>query len=248
MSAKLIVGTDGADNLSGHAGLDEIYGLGGNDVLFGDDTYDALLGGDGQDEIYGGNGSDMINGENGFDFLVGQMGDDTIYGGRGNDRLYGESGSDLLYGEEGNDILVGGLGADILNGGAGEDIYFFQKGSGNDVVNNWDGAIDVRDSFTLAGFDYSKLWVKQNGDTVEISFLDSADKMTINKFCANDRIVLEDLNNLELSASVVSQLAQAMAKFNPESSTDMQNSTVNTTTIVQNIMSSADIAKPAAIA
>jgi trimeric autotransporter adhesin len=238
-----IVGTDEANNLAGTAMIDEIYGLGGNDILYGADSYDALLGGDGQDEIYGGNGNDMLNGENGFDFLVGQNGDDRMYGGKGNDRLYGESGADLLYGEEGNDILVGGVGNDTLNGGAGEDIYFFQKGSGTDVVNNWDGATDVRDSFTLSGFDYSTLWLKQEADTLEVSFLGSKDKIMINNFCAKDRIVLEDLDNLELDAGVISQLAQAMAKFNPESMMSTNNTLPNQMPSLQNAMAATDAAK-----
>jgi CSLREA domain-containing protein len=90
-----IVGTSGADDLSGGLGRDVFLGLGGNDEFQGSLDIDRACGGNG---------------------------DDRLIGGPGDDRLTGSRGRDVLLGEGGNDILNGGLGADVCRGGAGQDV------------------------------------------------------------------------------------------------------------------------------
>jgi len=64
---ELILGTSGAEILSGKKGNDCMVGGGGNDELNGNQGDDVLIGGDGND------------------FLDGGQGQDTCYGGCGND-------------------------------------------------------------------------------------------------------------------------------------------------------------------
>ena len=96
--------------------------------------------------VTGTNGDDILNGGVGNDTLYGQSGNDTLNGNDGNDILWGEDGNDILNGGNGNDILNGGIGYDILNGGTGNDIlsgggrgkdrYLFQRGHGQDTIND----------------------------------------------------------------------------------------------------------------
>lgn len=62
-----IIGSDGADHISGTAGPDVIGGLGGDDM------------------IHGGGGDDVICGDAGDDRIDGGGGDDTCDGGAGKD-------------------------------------------------------------------------------------------------------------------------------------------------------------------
>ncbi|MDU4960255.1 MAG: calcium-binding protein [Sporomusaceae bacterium] len=72
---------------------------------------------------------------------------DTLYGTTGGEAIFGRTGNDVLYGENGNDHLDGGVGNDYLEGGAGDDTYYWDKGFGNDTINNsvrhfWYGYLD----------------------------------------------------------------------------------------------------------
>ena len=124
LDGKLIVGTSGADTITGTAGTDLIYGRAGNDVL------------------RGGAGADCITGQSGDDRLYGGSRGDYVFGGSGNDRVAGQSGNDAVYGEAGNDRVTGGTGDDILDGGPGRDRLIdssgrdtFAGGPGNDLVD-----------------------------------------------------------------------------------------------------------------
>ena len=97
------------------------------------------------DNLFGTEGNDLMNGLAGNDIIKAAEGDDTVLGGVGNDYIYGEDGDDVLDGEEGNDYLFGGNGNDTLKGGAGDDVlsggngadvYLFEKGFGNDSIDN----------------------------------------------------------------------------------------------------------------
>ncbi len=79
--------------------------------------------------------------------VEGLAGNDVLHGSTLDDVLDGGDGADTLYGSRGNDILAGGAGNDLLQGGPGSDTYLYQRGSGNDVIRDYDerydGAVDV---------------------------------------------------------------------------------------------------------
>jgi len=102
-----IVGTPGADRLSGTEHPDVIAGLDGPDVIYG-------LGGD--DVICGGAGQDTIRGGAGKDRLLGGAGADSLFGDEANDRLLGQGGNDVLQGGPGaNDVARGGALTDTCD-------------------------------------------------------------------------------------------------------------------------------------
>ena len=82
--------------------------------------------------------ADKLEGTENNDRIDGLGGNDTIYGAAGDDTLAGGNGNDSLYGENGDDTLIGGAGNDYLVGGNGADTYVFNKGFGNDSIDNTD--------------------------------------------------------------------------------------------------------------
>jgi Ca2+-binding RTX toxin-like protein len=74
-------------------------------------------------------------------FLKGKGNLDGI-GNGGDNELYGNSGKNYLNGGDGFDVLHGGAGNDILTGGVGSDEFFFARGDGRDIVNDYEAGFD----------------------------------------------------------------------------------------------------------
>lgn len=160
-------------------------------IVFADGTvWDAgeiasrVTGSDGDDFFVGGADDDLLKGAGGNDGLLGGTGDDTIDGGSGQDYLEGEAGNDLITGGSGNDYMIGGEGNDTLHGGAdtdsmqggaGNDVYIFQRGDGEDSVEDNDATEGNADTVRLgAGIsaddieitrDYLNLYISVRGTT-----------------------------------------------------------------------------------
>lgn len=65
--------------------------------------------------------------------------------------LLGGTGADVLTGYDGEDLLDGGAGDDTLAGGAGSDTYVYERGDGDDTIDNADGSPGRVDVLRLAG-------------------------------------------------------------------------------------------------
>ncbi len=153
--ADTLTGTEGPDIICGRGGKDIINGLGGDDIIFGgrgSDTVDGgagddlIFGGRGGDELHGGEGADLIRGRRGADTIFGDGGDDELHGGKGNDTVHGGPGDDLIFGGRGADELHGGDGADVIRGRQGSDTIFgdggddeLRGGKGNDTIDGGTG-------------------------------------------------------------------------------------------------------------
>ncbi|WP_242675146.1 calcium-binding protein [Phytopseudomonas dryadis] len=130
----------------------------------------VLIGTDGDNTIVGYDTNDNLDGLEGSDNLYGHQGDDRLSGGAGDDRLLGDDGNDTLQGGEGNDSLVGGYG---------NDIYLFDRGDGQDRVENFDVisatdiirfGVGISDSDVLAfsrGYEVI-LKIKGSSDQIEL--------------------------------------------------------------------------------
>jgi len=127
LNARLVVG-DGTDQALFGSTYGDAIDAGG-----GDDTVD---GGSGNDRLLGGEGRDRLIGNDGGDELFGGTDADVLLGGADDDRLSGEAGNDTLDGGAGDDVLAGGPGRDALSGGAGNDTYRFERGAGEDRIDN----------------------------------------------------------------------------------------------------------------
>jgi len=76
-------------------------------------------------------------------YFDGDETDNALSGSVKADALRGYAGDDYLQGGDGNDKLTGGTGYDWLEGGAGNDTYVFNRGDGEDFVDDQDGALDT---------------------------------------------------------------------------------------------------------
>nr|WP_260416210.1 calcium-binding protein [Pseudomonas cichorii] len=170
----------------------------GNDALYGDDAVaDSLSGLAGNDKLYGLGGNDVLSGGAGDDELNGGAGADTLIGGTGNDRLYGDRGNDL---------------------------YQFERGGGQDVIDDFDPDANTDVLQFGSGIAADQLWFSKNGWDLEVGVIGTSDKVTVSKWSFWGEGSWEKAQQIEqfrtadgkvLMASQVDQMVQAMAAFAP---------------------------------
>jgi Ca2+-binding RTX toxin-like protein len=158
-------GGDDDDQLSGGGGDDILIGGAGDDVLLGEGGNDTLDGGAGNDHLDGGTGTDiMAGGADDDTYIVDNVGDvvieaadggnDTVNSsvdivlpdnvewlnltGTDNLNATGNAQDNSLFGNQGANTLAGGAGNDFLSGGAGNDTYVFNRGDGQDSIDDLD--------------------------------------------------------------------------------------------------------------
>ncbi|NCC21342.1 MAG: calcium-binding protein, partial [Alphaproteobacteria bacterium] len=150
-----VIGTVGADTISGDDFANTLEGRGGADVLSGGGGGDRLEGGSGSDILIGGAGDDVLMGGDGIDTAdyslsasvnVNLASGEALSDGLGGtdlldgiENIVGSSQSDFLVGNgvansisagSGNDIVSGGGGSDSLWGGIGNDQLRFDDLTG----------------------------------------------------------------------------------------------------------------------
>ena len=218
-----------------------------NNTLYGhaNSAVNTLSGGLGNDVYYAGAGDNVIeNAGEGTDSVY-SYGDHTLSDnienltltgalaikGTGNELnnvltgnseanvLMGGAGNDTLNGGAGADTLDGGIGNDRLSGGAGNDTYLFGRGSGADILSDYDltpGNIDV---LTIdSGVATDQLWFRQAGSDLEVSIIGTTDKSTISNWYAGNAYHVEQFKTADgkmLLDSQVDALVSAMAAFAP---------------------------------
>ncbi|MFN2561456.1 MAG: hypothetical protein ABR571_09215, partial [Jatrophihabitans sp.] len=157
VGAKMLVGGDGADHITGAGGGDFIYGdrqedtcalptsgprstppaetnsgSPGNDYIVGGSGNNRISGGGGDDTLFAGSGNDLLCGGAGLDQAYGGAGMDTLFGGSDKDLLVAGTGNSSLYGNTGNDNVIAGAGNDWAEGNAGSDTI--DGGTGQSVI------------------------------------------------------------------------------------------------------------------
>jgi Ca2+-binding RTX toxin-like protein len=157
-----ILGSQGADNMTGDANGNTLSGNAGNDTLSGGAGDDTLVGGLGDDLLEGGAGADLLSGGSGNDTATYAssaagltvslsaiatnngiaFGDtytdiENLTGSGFNDTLSGDAGNNRIDGGNGNDSLAGGDGSDTLLGGVGDDTLI--GGLGSDSLSGGEG-------------------------------------------------------------------------------------------------------------
>lgn len=85
-------------------------------------------------------------------YLTGKKNIDGI-GNGGDNALYGNAGRNHLVGGYGFDTLNGGAGNDMLEGGVGADGFYFEKGTGRDIVMDYEATFDDLHFYGFKGAD-----------------------------------------------------------------------------------------------
>ncbi|TNF83810.1 hypothetical protein FGE05_06290 [Pseudomonas sp. ICMP22404] len=164
----------------------------------------------------------------GADALIGWNGNDIIHGGSGDDTLDGAGGTNQLFGDAGNDViqvaynardsvLAGGAGNDTLTGSYFSDTYLFNRGDGQDRINEYSPGYGATDTLAF-GADVSPqdLWFRQSGSNLEISLIGGDDKLTISNWYESSVYHVEVLKTADgktLLDSQVQSLVNTMASF-----------------------------------
>ncbi|WP_143555227.1 calcium-binding protein [Snodgrassella alvi] len=155
-----------------------------------ENTNQKIAGTNGDDILNGGDGNDTLYGQSGNDTLNGNDGNDILWGGNGNDILNGGNGHDTLYGDSGYDILNGGAGNDILNGGdRGKDRYLFQRGHGQDIINDigyYDDSNEIND-IIFEGANFADAVFTRFGKDLIIRAYGSEDSVTLTDYFTDSR-------------------------------------------------------------
>ncbi|MES9977357.1 MAG: LamG-like jellyroll fold domain-containing protein, partial [Candidatus Thiodiazotropha sp. 6PLUC5] len=218
------------NELHGDEGADTLRGSSGDDHFLGEDGNDTLNGGAGNDLLQGGSGNDTLDGGDGNDTLEGGVGVDNLYGRDGDDLLRGGSGNDLLYGWGGADTLEGGTGNDSLSGGSGNDIYHFDRGFGQDTVNNntynYDANADRLDVIEFAaGIDPSELSVGRYNNDLILTLVGSDDRLTVTNYFLTDGASTYFIDEIRFANGTIWGLSDINARV--EAVTQLQRTTLS---------------------
>ncbi|MFZ6800379.1 calcium-binding protein [Undibacterium sp. Di24W] len=106
-----------------------------------------------------------------------------------NQTLNGTSGDDNLIGNVGNDTLTGLAGNDFLSGGRGNDIYVFNRGDGQDTIDNVD-LLAATDTLRFAtGVIDTDVLAFKSGNHLAFKLKNSTDQVIVsNYYAANTTI------------------------------------------------------------
>lgn len=185
-SAEAGMGNALANQLTGNAASNKLWGQGGNDSLDGGQGADILIGGLGNDKYWVDSGDDLV-----AESL--SEGTDTVYAsvsyaladnleyltltGSANINAIGNAGNNRLEGNAGNNILFGGLG---------NDTYVFGRGSGHDIIANFDAGKPSGDMVQLgAGITSADITLLRQGNDLVLSINSSNDQLTVTSYFEN---------------------------------------------------------------
>jgi len=185
-TAEAGMGNALANKLTGNAESNKLWGQGGNDSLDGGAGADILLGGLGNDKYWVDSSDDLVV-ESALE------GTDTVYAsvsyaladnveyltltGSANINAIGNAGNNRLEGNAGNNILFGGLG---------NDTYVWGRGSGQDIIANFDAGKPSGDTVQLGtGIAEADLAIARHGNDLILSINGSTDQLTIANYFEN---------------------------------------------------------------
>jgi Ca2+-binding RTX toxin-like protein len=131
-----------------------------------------------------------------------------------NNTITGNSVHNVLSSAGGADTLRGGLGNDTVNGGSGNDIFQFDRGEGQDLVQDNSGTADK--ILYDAGINPWDLVISRQANDLRLTIHGSSDRITVQNWYVGTTNRIETIqagNGQTLLSTQVNQLIQAMAGF-----------------------------------
>ena len=164
---------------SGH-----FHSLSGADVIYGDTQNDGFAACRDNDLVDGGDGDDNLDTHGDDDIVWGGTGNDTVHSSDGNDIIFGGDGDDRLmpdHGDEfnvgdGDDIVRGDKGNDHIISVLGNDTIIFQRGDGQDIVEERQGVDTLYFGPDIA---WEDLIFEQSENNMIIKINNTEDQITI---------------------------------------------------------------------
>jgi len=138
----------------------------------------------------------------------------------GIENLVGTALNDNITGDGNANTLYGGAGNDTLAGGTGSDAYLFDRGDGEDVVQESDTTAGNKDELRFNPLmDVSQIWLSRvnAGKDLQFSIIGSSDRITVRNWYAGPANHIEEIyvGGKRLLDTNVDKLVSAMAAFTP---------------------------------
>jgi Ca2+-binding RTX toxin-like protein len=204
-------------------GNDTIDGGAGNDVVTDQNGNDTIDGGAGDDTLTDNGGTNLLRGGDGADTITFYYaGTNTVEGGAGDDllRISTTAYNNAAYAN----TLSGGPGNDRLVSGGSADTYLFDRGDGQDTINDYDnwsngktdslvfGAGTNQDEAVLS----DQLWFRRIGNNLEIDVIGTSDSVLIENWYAGSAYHVEQFRTADgkmLPDTRVDNLVSAMSNL-----------------------------------
>ena len=129
--------------------------------------------------------------------------------------LIGNSGANTLTGNAGNDTLDGLAGNDILKGGTGNDTYAFNRGYGQDTIQENDNTTGNTDT-AIIGVNPLDIVFARSSSNLNLSLHGGSDTLAVQSWYSGAKYqteVIQAQDGSQLLNTQVDQLIQAMAQF-----------------------------------
>lgn len=115
--------------------------------------------------------------------IAGNDTDQTLYAYERGSVIYAAGGNDIIYGNKGDDFLSGGEGDDYLNEGGGSNTYLFDRGDGQDVINNYSTSNKGIDILLFGdGISSEDVLLQRIKNDLILSHKNSNDKVTLTNY------------------------------------------------------------------
>lgn len=184
--AEAGMGNELNNKLTGNAASNKLWGQAGNDELDGGAGADILIGGLGNDKYWVDSPDDLVV-ENAGE------GTDTVYASvsyalADNIERLTLTGNDNInaIGNALNNRLEGNAGNNVLFGGLGNDTYVWGRGSGQDIIVNFDAGKPSGDTVQLgAGIAEADLGVARQSNDLILNINGTSDQLTVANYFEN---------------------------------------------------------------
>jgi Ca2+-binding RTX toxin-like protein len=206
-----------------------------NNILVGNEHFNKLFGQEGNDDLEGGSGADVLIGGLGNDKYRVDSSDDLVVetAAEGTDTVLASvsyalsenvenltligAGDINAVGNAGNNRLEGNAGSNVLFGGLGNDTYVFGRGSGSDVVANFDAGKPSGDKIQLtAGIADADLTFVRTADDLVLRISGASDQLTVLNYFVNGGRGSDALERVRFSDGTSLNHAAVLARSTTE--------------------------------